>query len=560
MSHSDFDDTFNSVVRGHAGALARGLYRASGYRDRELSLPIIGIANSWNTVTPGHVPLDGLGREVAEGIREAGGMPVQFGTIGPCDGIAQGHEGMRYILPSRDIIAASVELMTRAHGFDGLVLLGSCDKIVPGMLMAAARLDLPAILLNAGPMAPGRYHGKDVDVNLIPEASGRAETGAISAAELRIIEQVAAPGPGSCTMIGTANTMCCFAEAVGMALPGTAAIPAVSEARVRAARQTGRTIVELTRAGLSARRILTRAAFENAIRVVLAIGGSTNAVLHAPAIAYDAGVSGIDLDLFERLSRGTPLLARIMSASEYDMVDFFDAGGVPVIMRYLSPLLDTAVLTVSGRSLADNLAQFDDGSRAEVIRPFASPFAAEGGLAVLRGSLAPKGAVVKPSAIPEHLLQFRGPAKVFDSEAAANRGILHGEVASGDVVVIRYEGPKGGPGMPEMFFAQKYLESVGLSGSVAIVTDGRFSGSNRGLFAGHISPEAAEGSALALLESGDPISIDVRARRIDHEVADAGLEQRRSKWQRPSPRVSTGWLGLYARLTSSADEGAILRV
>jgi dihydroxy-acid dehydratase len=535
------------------------LYRAAGHKDDELGRPIVAIANSWNNVNPGHATLDRAARAVADGIREAGGMAVEFGTIGPCDGIAQGHEGMRYILPSRDIVAASVELMVRAHAFDGVVLLGSCDKIVPGMLMAAARLDVPAIFLNGGPMRPGRYGGRDVDVNFIAESMGRVETGAMEEAELRVIESVATPGPGSCTMIGTANTMCAFAEAVGMALPGSAAVPAEDAAREALARETGVRIVDLVRRGITARRILTAGAIRNGIRTVLAMGGSTNAVLHVPAIAHDAGIGGVDLDLFETLSRQTPLVAKIMSASEYDMVDFFEAGGIPGVMRTIEGLLEGDCLTVTGETVTANLARFGPPARPEVIRPLAEAYAGEGGLAVLKGNLAPRGSISKPSAIPAHLRRYRGPARVFDSEAEANAAIPHGGVARGDVIVIRYEGPQGGPGMPEMFLAQKYLESVGLAGDVALITDGRFSGSNRGLLVGHISPEAAAGGPLALVRDGDPVAIDIDARSITLEVAEDELAARRAAWKRPVRAIRSGFLELYARLVSSADEGAILK-
>jgi dihydroxy-acid dehydratase len=556
MGHSEYS---NAVLRGNQGAVARALYRACGYERRELSLPVVAIANTWNSFNPGHVTLNALAQCVEEGIREAGGMPAQFGSIGPCDGIAQGHEGMRYILPSRDILAASVELTVRAHGFDALVMLGSCDKIVPGLLMAAARLDVPAIFVNAGSMAPGRYQGRDVDINFAAECAGRAEAGAMSAEELRAVEETCAPGPGSCTMLGTANTMCSFAEAVGMALPGSATVPATHPSRTEIARRAGRQIMELVRGGITARRVMTRAALENAIRVLLAIGGSTNAVLHIPAIARDAGLPGFSLDLFDTLARGTPLVAKIMSASEYDMVDFFEAGGIPAVMRAILPLLDTSCLTVSGRTVGENLAEFPDTARPEVIRTMAAPYSPEGGLAVLKGNLAPRGSISKPSAVPEHLRRFRGPARVFDCENDANYGILHGGVEAGEVVVIRYEGPKGGPGMPELFLAQKYLESMGLASSVALITDGRFSGSNRGLFVGHISPEAAEGAALAVVRNGDSIEVDLAARRLALEVPEAEIAARLERWRKPPSKARFGWLQTYAQLTTSADQGAVLR-
>lgn len=550
------EGNFNRTLRGAQGALARGLYRACGYSRGDLGRPVVGIANSWMAGTAGHVPLRDLAVEVAAGIREAGGMAVEFGVPATCDGIAQGHDGMRYSLPSRDLIAASVEVVARSHAFDGLVLLGSCDKAVPGLLMAAARLDISAILVNAGPMAPGRYRGHDVDVNFIAEAAGRVEAGTLAAEELRVIEETAAPGAGSCTMMGTANTMCCFAEAAGMMLPGMAATPALAAGRAAAAREAGRRAVEMTSRGIGARRILTREALVNGIRVVLAVGGSTNAVLHVLAIAREAGVEGIALELFDDLARETPLVARVMPASPYDMLDFFEAGGVPAVMRSIAALLDTGCLTVTGASLQDNLGGFSDSARPEVIRPMASPFDPQGGIAVLKGNLAERGAVAKPSAIPAHLRRFSGPARVFDSEAAANHAILHGGVKEGQAVLIRYEGPRGGPGMPELFLSQKYLESVGLAESVALVTDGRFSGSNRGLFVGHVTPEAVEGSPLALAQDGDFVRIDIDAREVALEVDAGELARRRATWRPPARPARRGWLEVCALLSEAAESGA----
>jgi dihydroxy-acid dehydratase len=547
---------FSPVLQGDAGALKRALYNSLGFDDESLSKPIIAIANSYTNVTPGHVGFNELCNDVCLGVAEAGGTAMVFGTIAPCDGIAEGHDGMRYILPARDIIAASVECMVRAHRFDGVVFLGSCDKIVPGMLMSAARLDLPSILLNSGPMYPVTYKGRDYDGNIVTEAEGWKRRGEIDEAEFQRIENIAEPCAGSCAMLGTANTMCCLSEAIGMSLPGSAAVPAVLATRRRLARQTGRAIVALVKRGVTARRIMTHNAFENAIRLLMAIGGSTNGIMHLQAIHREAGLGPLPLDTFESLSRETPQLARIYPASEYDMADFYEAGGVPSVMRELSPLLHGDALTVAGLSLADALKNFEGSPRREVVRTLDNPYAIDGGVAILKGNLAPGGAVVKPAAIPPDMMYFTGPAHVFSSEKDAMDGILGGIVKPGTVLVLRYEGPKGGPGMPEMYYPMKYLEGMGLSDKCALITDGRFSGSNRGCFVGHISPEAYEGGILACVEDGDDIEIDIPNRTLSVRLAESEIADRMKNWSPPKKTLNPGILGLFRQLSLSAADGA----
>ncbi len=539
-------------------SINRAYYKSMGYTDSDLEKPMIGIANAWSTTVPGHYNLRRVSASVHEGIRAAGGTPVEFGVIGACDGIAEGHAGMRYILPTRDIIAHSIELMVQAHQYDGLVLLGSCDKIVPGMLMAAARLDLPAILVNGGPMLGGPLiHGRKADTTSIIEGVGRLKRGELSEEELIRMEDACAPTCGSCSFLGTANTMCCVAEAMGMSLTGSAMIPASHTKRLHAAQAAGRAVVDLVRADITARQIINRKSLENAVRLASAIGGSTNVALHLPAIAYEAGVT-FDIGLFDDVSRSTPLIAKMNPAASCNVIDFFESGGVPVVMHEIASLLNLEAMTVTGRTIGETVGGYRSPDN-EVIKTFDRPFSTSGGLAVLYGNLAPQSAVTKPAAIRSDMLAFRGPARVFDSEADANAAIMADAVQPGDVVVIRYEGPKGGPGMPEMFKAMKLLHGLGLSDKVALVTDGRFSGTNNGCFIGHISPEAMEGGPIALVEDGDEIVIDIPGKRLELAVAQDELDRRRAQWQPPSPRVASGYLYLYSRLAESADQGAIIR-
>ena len=539
-------------------ALVRGLYKSMGYSDYDLSRPMIGIANSWNRVVPGHYNLNLVSDYVKQGVFHAGGTPVEFGTIAACDGIAQGHDGMHYILPTRDLIANDIEMMIGAHRLDGVVLLGSCDKIVPGMLMAAARMDIPAILVPGGPMEGGcEFDDREADISALTEALGMLKTGKMTEEEYRRLENCAGPGCGSCSFFGTANTMCCLSEGIGLTLPGTATIPTTRADRQRAAQDSGRQIVRMIMEGVTARKIINRKSIENTIRLNAAVGGSTNAILHLLAIAYEADVE-LNVDKFEELSRTTPLIAKIFPAAAENVPDFHLAGGVQAVMKEILPLLNKDALNVNGKTAAENAA----GAKImnpNMIRTLAQPWAPEGGLAVLRGNLAPNTCITKPAAIRPEIHKFTGKARCFDSEEAANQSILDRKVAEGEVVVIRYEGPKGGPGMREMYMAMKLLFGQGLALKTALVTDGRFSGTNNGCFVGHISPEAAEGGPLAIVRDGDSITIDIPARKLHLHVSDEEIKARLAKWKRPEPKFKKGYLALYSRLAESADKGAIIR-
>lgn len=546
------------ILKRPEWSINRAYYKSMGYTDADLEKPIIGIANAWSTTVPGHYNLREVSEAVKDGIRAAGGTPVEFGVIGACDGIAEGHEGMRYILPTRDIIANSIELMVQAQRYDGIVLLGSCDKIVPGMLMAAARLDLPAILVNGGPMLGGPViKGRKSDTTSIIEGVGQLKIGEISEEELMEMENQCAPTCGSCSFLGTANTMCCIAEALGMSLTGSAMIPATYIERMRIAQESGEAIVELVEKNVGARQIINKKSIENAVRLNSAIGGSTNSALHIPAIAYEAKVD-FNMDMLDELSRSTPLIAKMNPAASPNVIDFYESGGVPAVMSEIAPLLNGDAMTVTGKTMIENVGGFVSPNN-EIIKTYANPHSIMGGLAVLEGNLAPNTAITKPAAIKEDMLEFTGPAKVFDSEEEANSSIMNNQVKPGQVVVIRYEGPKGGPGMPEMFKAMKLLYGLGLSDKVALITDGRFSGTNNGAFVGHISPEAQEGGPIALIEDGDIIEIDIPGRRLNVNVSEKEMKNRAKKWKAPEPRVKEGYLYLYSKLAESADKGAIIK-
>jgi dihydroxy-acid dehydratase len=546
------------VLKRPEYSMHRSLYKSMGYSDYDLERPLIGIANSWNRVVPGHYNLMQVSEYVKQGVFQAGGTPVEFGVIAPCDGIAQGHAGMHFILPSRDLIANDIEMMIEAHQLDALVLLGSCDKIVPGMLMAAARIDIPSIMVVGGPMRGGcTFDNRASDTTSITEALGMLAAGTIDEAEYNKLEDCVTPGCGSCSFLGTANTMCCLAEAMGMCLPGSATIPATEAARLRSAQESGRRIVDLFKHGITARDIINEKGLANAIRVNAAIGGSTNAALHLPAIGYEADCD-ITMDIFESLSRETPHIAKMNPAAPANVPDFDQAGGVPAVMREILPLLDADSMTVSGGTVAENIAHAETVNR-DIIRTMGAPWSTEGGIAVLQGSLAPHTAVTKPAAINSEQHTFVGSACCFDSEEEAVAAILDGAVHAGDVVVIRYEGPKGGPGMREMYTAMKLLYGRGLALTTALVTDGRFSGTNSGCFVGHVSPEAAEGGPLAAVRDGDRITIDIPNRRLDIDVSESELTHRLSQWKRPEPKYKKGYLALYSRLAESADKGAIIQ-
>jgi dihydroxy-acid dehydratase len=530
-----------------------------GYSNIDLERPLIGIANSWNQLVPGHYNLRQVSEYVRQGIRQAGGTPVEFGVIAVCDGIANGHDGGHLTLPSREQIATDVELMIEAHRLDAVVLLGSCDKIVPGMLMAAARLDVPAIMVAGGPMLGGcEFDNRASDITSLTEGLGMLKAGKIDDAEYDALEDGVAPGCGSCSFLGTANTMCCVAEAIGLSLPGSATIPAVHADRLRAAQASGRRIVQLVEQGITSHQIINRKSIENAIRVVMAIGGSTNAALHIPAIAYEADCE-ISIELFDELSRTTPHIAKMNPAAAPNVPDFHLAGGVPAVMKEILEILNPETLTVTGKTVAENVSQAAKAGDNRIIRTMADPWAPEGGLGVLRGNLAPNTAVTKPAAIAPEIRTFTGAAHCFNCEEDADRAIMEGQVREGEVVVIRYEGPKGGPGMREMAKPMKLLYGRGLALSTALVTDGRFSGTNNGCFVGHVSPEAAEGGPIAIIEDGDRITIDIPNRNLELHVSEEEIRDRFTRWQKPEPKFKKGYRALYARLAESADKGAIIR-
>ncbi|MDI6819992.1 MAG: dihydroxy-acid dehydratase [Candidatus Hodarchaeaceae archaeon] len=545
------------VVSGLEGLPRRALLKANGLTNADIERPFIAIANSYNQVVPGHLHLRELGEAAAAGVRAAGGTPLEFNTIGICDGLAQGHVGMRYSLPSREIIADSLELMLEAHRFDAVVAIASCDKIVPGMLMALARVDIPAIMLTGGPMMPGEWRGQSLDIISAFEAVGAVKAGKLSELEAMEIENRCCPGCGSCAGLFTANTMACLTEALGMSLPGVATAHAVDAKKRRMAKQSGKQVVELLRRRIRPSDIMTRAAFENAIVVDMAIGGSTNTVLHLPAISHELGIN-LSLDVFDRLSRRTPQICSLRPGGVHTMLDLERAGGVQAVMKRLGKLAHLSPLTVTGRRVRENLryAKIYD---SKVIRPPTRPFHKEGGIAVLRGNLAPRGAVVKYAAISPRMMRHRGPARVFDREEDAVRAILNKRVRRGDVIVIRFEGPKGGPGMREMLSSTAAVAGMGLSESVALLTDGRFSGGTRGPCIGHVSPEAAEGGPIAIVQDGDVISIDIRRRRLELLLPDPEIKARLAKVKLPEPRVKKGYLALYSRIVGSAADGAICR-
>jgi len=545
------------VTEGPERAPARAMLRAVGFGDEDFAKPQVGVASSWNEVTPCNVHLNRLAAQAKLGARDAGAMPIEFTTIAVSDGIAMGHEGMRASLVSREVIADSVELVMHAERMDGMVTIAGCDKSLPGMLMAAARLNLPSVFLYGGTILPGHWRDRDVTIQDVFEGVGAHAAGRMTDEELHELESLACPGPGSCAGMYTANTMAAAAEAIGMSLPGSASPPAVDVRRDEFARASGAAVVACLRAGLRPRDVLTREAFENAIAVVMACGGSTNAVLHLLAIAAEAGVE-LELADFDRISRRTPHIGDVRPAGRFVMSDLDRVGGVPVLMRELldAGLLHGDAMTVTGRTVAENLAELSPAAPdGDVVRPLAEPIHAHGGLAVLTGSLAPDGAVVKVVGMEGRT--FRGAARVFDSEEAAFDAVTHGRIDAGDVVVIRYEGPKGGPGMREMLAVTGAIVGAGLGRDVALVTDGRFSGASHGFAVGHVAPEAAVGGPIGLVADGDPIVLDVDSRRLDLDVPDDELERRRDGWKAPEPRYTTGALAKYARLVSTAARGAV---
>ncbi|MDA8169800.1 MAG: dihydroxy-acid dehydratase [Nitrospiraceae bacterium] len=547
----------NAIKKGIERVPHRALLYATGIPKTEMDKPFIGVATSFTDIIPGHIGMRDLERFIEKGVHAGGGYPFFFGLPGICDGIAMGHSGMQYSLPSRELIADMIETVMEAHKLDGLVLLTNCDKITPGMLMGALRINVPTIVVTAGPMLSGHLRGRRLSlVNDTFEAVGKYKKGLMSDREIEEVEICACPGAGSCQGMYTANTMACLTESMGMSLPYCATSPAVLANKKRIAFESGRRVVELVKKDIRPSKIVTKQSLENAIIIDLALGGSTNTCLHLPAIAHEVGVD-VNLESFDRLSKKTPHIADMLPGGKHYLEDLDWAGGIPAVMKRLKKLLKDHQ-TVSGKPLykiIDGAGIMDE----EVIRPVSRAHHKEGGIAVLRGNIAPDGAVVKQSAVSGKMMRFRGVAKVFDSEEKGMKAIMEGRIKPGDVVVIRYEGPKGGPGMREMLSPTAALAGMGLADSVALLTDGRFSGGTRGPCIGHISPEAMEGGPIALIKDGDTISIDIPSRKINLDVPEAEIRQRLSKWRRPKPKVTKGWLARYARLVSSAGDGAVMK-
>lgn len=545
------------IKKGTEAAPQRALLYALGLTEDELERPLIGIVSSQNEIVPGHINLDKIVAAVKQGVLEAGGIPVVFPAIAVCDGIAMGHEGMKYSLVTRELIADSTEAMAMAHPFDGLVMVPNCDKNVPGLLMAAARLNIPAIFVSGGPMLAGRLHGKRISYSTVSEAVSESKTGKMETETLCELEEKACPTCGSCSGMFTANSMNCLSEVLGMALPGNGTIPAVYSERIRLAKRAGKQIMELLRTNICPRDIMVKEAFENALTIDMALGCSTNSMLHLPAIAHECGIE-IDLQQANDISERTPNLCHLAPAGEYYIEDLNEAGGIPALMHEMhkAGLLHTNLITCTGKTVEENISG-KEILDTEVIRPIHNPYSPKGGIAVLKGNLAPEGCVVKKSAVDEKMLTHTGRARVFDGEEQALSAIYAGNIHSGDVVVIRYEGPKGGPGMREMLNPTSAIMGCGLGDCVALITDGRFSGATRGAAIGHVSPEAADGGTIALIRDGDEIKIDIPACTINVLVSEEELEKRRNEWS-PKQQELSGYLKRYARDVSSGSRGAVL--
>ncbi len=558
----------DNATKGTARAPHRSLFYAMGYTDEELDRPLVGVCCAKNEIIPGHFDLDKISDAVKAGIRMAGGTPIEFPAIGVCDGIAMGHEGMKYSLVTRELIADSVECVAKAHQFDALVMIPNCDKIVPGMLMAAARLDLPTVFCSGGPMMPGHLPGHDEgnpysDKNLsltdMFEAVGGLAVGKINEQQLKELEHSACPGCGACSGMFTANSMNCLTEVLGLGLPGNGTIPAVTGARLALAKHAGMQVMEMYRRGITARQMMTRDSFRNALAADMALGCSSNTMLHVPAIAHEAGID-IDLHEVNKISENTPNLCHLAPAGHTFICELNDAGGVQAVLAELAKknLIKTDMITVTGKTIAENISGVVNRN-PEILRPIEHPFSDNGGIAILFGNLAPDGTVVKRSACAPELMNHTGSARVFDDESEAMDAVQNRKINPGDVVVIRYEGPKGGPGMREMLAVTAALAGQGLDKQVALITDGRFSGATRGASLGHCSPEAAVGGPIALVQEGDKITLDINNYKIHLDVSDEELAKRRAAWKAPAPKVTTGYLARYAKLVSSADKGAILQ-
>ena len=557
----------DNVKKGAGRAPHRSLFYAMGYTDEELERPLVGVCCAKNEIIPGHIELDRIAEAVKAGIRMAGGTPVEFPAIGVCDGIAMGHEGMKYSLVTRELIADSIECMAKAHQFDALVMIPNCDKIVPGMLMAAARLDLPTVFCSGGPMMPGHlprheegnpYSDKNLSLTDMFEAVGALSSNKITEEQLCEMEKVACPGCGACSGMFTANSMNCLTEVIGLGLPGNGTIPAVSGRRISLAKHAGMKVMELFNKNITARAMMTKDSFRNALAADMAMGCSSNTMLHVPAIAHEAGLT-IDLHEVNEISNKTPNLVHLAPAGHTFMCEFDDAGGVQAVLMELAKknLIKTDLITATGKTIAENIKNVSNRN-PEILRPIENPFSDNGGLAILFGNLAPDGTVVKRSACAKELMHHSGPARVFNDESEAMEAVQKQQIKAGDVVVIRYEGPKGGPGMREMLAVTAALAGQGLDRQVALITDGRFSGATRGASLGHCSPEAAVGGPIALVQEGDLIELDINNYKITLKVSDEELAKRKAKWVCPEPKVKTGYLARYAKLVSSADKGAIL--
>jgi dihydroxy-acid dehydratase len=546
----------DAIKFGVQRAPHRALLKALGLSERDFDKPFIAMANSYTTVVPGHAHLNQVAEAVKAGVIAAGGVPFEFNTIGICDGLAMGHEGMKYSLPSRELIADSVELMIQSHRFDGMAMISNCDKITPGMLIGAARVNIPAIMVTGGPMLSGVYKGKRVGTASMFEAVGEVAAGKMTEKELKVLEEAACPSCGSCNGMFTANTMACMTEALGMSLPGCATPSAVSAKRLRIAKATGERVVSLVKKDLKPRKILSSDSFENAIMVDMALGGSTNTVLHLTAIAGEAEVA-LPLSLFDELSRRVPHLSDMVPSGPYTMEDLDAAGGIPALMKELKDSLHLNAVTVTGNTVKENIenAVVLD---VDVIRPLNNPVHPQGGIAILKGNLAPEGAVVKATAISSKMLVHKGPARIFDSEEEAMKAILRKEIQEGDIIVIRFEGPVGGPGMREMLSPTATIAGMGLSESVALITDGRFSGATRGPCIGHVSPEAAVGGPIAVIRNGDKIEIDIPKRKLNVKLSDKELNKRLKSWTARKPKVNKGYLVRYSHLVQPAYRGSIL--
>ncbi|MFH0786632.1 MAG: dihydroxy-acid dehydratase [Pseudomonadota bacterium] len=549
----------DAMKKGIEKSPHRSLFKAMGYTDQEIARPMIGVVNSANEIIPGHIHLNQIAQAVKAGVRMNGGTPIEFSTIGVCDGIAMNHEGMKYSLASRELIADSVEVMARAHPFDALVLIPNCDKIIPGMLMAMLRLNIPAIMISGGPMLIGRWRKETVHLVSVFEGVGQVKSGKMKTRDLLELEDVACPGCGSCAGMFTANSMNCLTEAIGLGLPGNGTIPAVSAARIRLAKQAGMKVMELLKKNIRPRDIATMAAFRNAMAVDMALGCSTNTVLHVPAMAHEAHLQ-LPLDLFNQISRQTPHLCSLIPGGPHSLQELDEAGGVPAVMAELTKIkvIDGRVMTVTGARLGDNLKGKKILDR-EIIRPVSNPYHAEGGIAILYGDLAPEGAVVKQSAVASEMMKHTGPARVFNSEQEAQKAILGKKIKPGDVIVIRYEGPKGGPGMQEMLSPTSAIIGMGLGKEVALITDGRFSGGTQGAAIGHVSPEAAAGGPIALVQEGDRIEINIPQKKLSLLVSKEELQKRRKRWVPLAPKIRSGYVFRYAQLVTSGSSGAVLK-